>query len=216
MPYTKRRIKLINQFGGSCQVCGYNKSIRALHFHHLDSSEKYSEKWGQQAQLGRATILEIETHPERFMLICANCHAELHDKEAQNAFIYTTCQHCGKEFKTEAHRASVGRDKFCSKECIQLSRDAWALSFESIEKRFWKYAIVQDGCWDWTGKVMARTSIPYLQIKKEDGKYTMKVATRISYQIHFGEPPQDKQVTRTCGNPKCLNPEHLTLRKSTR
>lgn len=59
--------------GGKCGRCNYNRSIHALHFHHVDSTEKRS--WRKD---GKVSIAEVRTHPERFELLCANCHAEEH------------------------------------------------------------------------------------------------------------------------------------------
>lgn len=69
------RSALVAQFGGACQLCGYRRCSSALHFHHLNSSSKreYSKKGG-------TSLKEIRTHPERFQLVCANCHIELHDQ----------------------------------------------------------------------------------------------------------------------------------------
>lgn len=36
----KTKLKAIEYKGGKCIVCGYNKSIRALQFHHLDPTQK--------------------------------------------------------------------------------------------------------------------------------------------------------------------------------
>jgi len=68
----EKRIQLIKQFGNKCSLCGYDKHLPSLHFHHTDSSEKYL--WTCS---GKHSIREIEIHPERFMLICANCHGEI-------------------------------------------------------------------------------------------------------------------------------------------
>ena len=35
-----RKIDLIKMMGGGCSVCGYNKNLSALHFHHKNSEEK--------------------------------------------------------------------------------------------------------------------------------------------------------------------------------
>jgi hypothetical protein len=34
----KTKLKAVEYKGGKCIICGYNKSIRALQFHHLDPS----------------------------------------------------------------------------------------------------------------------------------------------------------------------------------
>jgi len=75
------RRKLREQFGDKCSVCGYDKCKTALHFHHLDSSEKYD--WNVEGQ-GGASIREIKHHPERFKLLCANCHIETHNPDKEN------------------------------------------------------------------------------------------------------------------------------------
>lgn len=36
----ERKFKLIEQFGGGCQLCGYNKNISALEFHHINPESK--------------------------------------------------------------------------------------------------------------------------------------------------------------------------------
>lgn len=64
------------KFGGKCCVCGYDRCFAALHFHHIDNSEKY--EWSNK---GNASLREIKAHPERFQLLCANCHIELHEQE---------------------------------------------------------------------------------------------------------------------------------------
>jgi hypothetical protein len=63
--------------GDRCAICGYDKCQRALCLHHIDPSEKqlYSRKTGQ------ASHTEVRRHPERFQLLCANCHAEIHEAE---------------------------------------------------------------------------------------------------------------------------------------
>jgi predicted nucleic acid-binding Zn ribbon protein len=36
----ERKQKLVELMGGKCSLCGYSKCLRALHFHHKDSSTK--------------------------------------------------------------------------------------------------------------------------------------------------------------------------------
>lgn len=70
----RHRLRL--QFGGKCEKCGYCKCFAALHFHHRDGTgEKYD--WNAKGKSG-ASLREIRAHPERFQLLCANCHIETH------------------------------------------------------------------------------------------------------------------------------------------
>lgn len=67
------RKELRKQFGDKCQNCGYNRCAAALHFHHVYSDEKRRFRSD-----GRVSTREIKLHPERFKLLCANCHFEEH------------------------------------------------------------------------------------------------------------------------------------------
>lgn len=76
---TKRRKKLkemaVAHKGGCCQVCGYNKCIEALEFHHEDSKEKDFSISGSGNTKAWASILK---ELEKCILMCANCHREIH------------------------------------------------------------------------------------------------------------------------------------------
>lgn len=68
--------KAIEYKGGKCQLCGYSKSIRAMHFHHVDESEKDFSIGGNGSTRKWETIkLELD----KCILVCANCHGEIHD-----------------------------------------------------------------------------------------------------------------------------------------
>ena len=75
----KRRRKIrqmaVEYKGGQCQVCGYDRCIEALEFHHKNPHEKdfsvsskgYTRSWSKVKQ-------EID----KCLLVCANCHREIH------------------------------------------------------------------------------------------------------------------------------------------
>ena len=67
------RRAIVEEQGGKCSICGYNKYIGALEFHHLDPSKKdplYSSSkcWG---------IDRIRKEVENCVLLCSNCHREI-------------------------------------------------------------------------------------------------------------------------------------------
>jgi transposase len=72
----RRRAKgrLIQAAGGRCILCGYDRHPGALHFHHLDPSEK-------RYTLSRAghtrNFAEALEEAKKCVLLCANCHAEV-------------------------------------------------------------------------------------------------------------------------------------------
>jgi transposase len=72
----RRVVKQIvaDEVGGRCMICGYDRCLSALHFHHLDPEEK---QFGL-AQNGVSRSLErSRKEAEKCVLLCANCHAEV-------------------------------------------------------------------------------------------------------------------------------------------
>lgn len=74
-----RKEELIKIKGGSCEVCGYSKSASALVFHHKYEKKKIFNISGKN--LTKKTWNELLSEVKKCYLLCANCHAELHDKE---------------------------------------------------------------------------------------------------------------------------------------
>lgn len=64
---------LVNYKGGKCIVCGYNKYIGNLTFHHLDPNEKEFQISGKSISLDK---LKVEA--DKCALLCHICHGELH------------------------------------------------------------------------------------------------------------------------------------------
>ena len=71
---SKSEIKLraIEEKGGHCVLCGYKQCAHALHFHHINPFEK-NYKISQCN-----TWEEVEKELSKCVLVCANCHAEIH------------------------------------------------------------------------------------------------------------------------------------------
>lgn len=80
----KRRKKLkqiyVDYKGGQCVLCGYNKCIEALDFHHVDDQTK---EFGI-AHKGKTLSLEkVKTELDKCVLLCSNCHREVHSGVTQ-------------------------------------------------------------------------------------------------------------------------------------
>ena len=60
--------------GGKCERCGYNICMKALEFHHLDPDKKDFTISNDHFKLKDAV-----EESKKCILICANCHRELHD-----------------------------------------------------------------------------------------------------------------------------------------
>ena len=70
----RAKMRLIAEAGGACQICGYDRSPRALHFHHLDPSQKQFSL-GQRGLTRGIEKLRVEA--AKCVLLCSNCHAEV-------------------------------------------------------------------------------------------------------------------------------------------
>ena len=67
---TKER--LVKEHGGKCEVCGYDRYIGALHFHHRDPDKKLFEISNRSRSW---TAMQDET--QKCVLLCSNCHIEV-------------------------------------------------------------------------------------------------------------------------------------------
>lgn len=81
--HLRRAIKkqLVKYKGGQCSICGYDKSLNALQFHHLDSSNK-DFTLAAAYNNGHFDMNKLYQEVDKCILVCANCHAELHEKES--------------------------------------------------------------------------------------------------------------------------------------
>jgi hypothetical protein len=72
----RRRVKarLVAEAGGRCTVCGYDRCLAALQFHHVDPAQKRFHL----AAGGVARSLErLREEVAKCVLLCSNCHAEV-------------------------------------------------------------------------------------------------------------------------------------------
>jgi len=76
---TKRRRKLkhlaIQYKGGKCMFCGYSRCSGALDFHHINESDK---EFGLSVRGLTRSWIKIKNEIEKCILVCANCHREIH------------------------------------------------------------------------------------------------------------------------------------------
>jgi DNA-directed RNA polymerase subunit M/transcription elongation factor TFIIS len=84
-----KRRKVQSQLGRSyinedkkrgCEICGYNKFIGALDYHHVRGDKVF-----ELSSNSSRSIKAIQDEIDKCMLVCANCHRELH---ADNNGVY--------------------------------------------------------------------------------------------------------------------------------
>ena len=69
-----QKLKLVEEAGGRCELCGYDRWPGALHFHHRRPRDKAFalSQEGSYRALDRA-----RAEAAKCALLCANCHAEV-------------------------------------------------------------------------------------------------------------------------------------------
>lgn len=72
----KLKEELVEYKGGKCEICGYNKCIEALEFHHLNPEEKDFSI----SSYSTLSIDGLKAEVDKCILVCANCHREIHHK----------------------------------------------------------------------------------------------------------------------------------------
>lgn len=132
----ERKKELVKMAGGKCIVCGYDKCIRAMTFHHRDPTTKKFEL--NMSTLNKTWNL-IEEEFKKCDLLCIRCHTEIEDKingvgydgydkkiedGIEKGFIKKikyvepiSCKMCGIVFKPNGN----GRI-FCSDNCSKMSQ----------------------------------------------------------------------------------------------
>ena len=61
--------KLVQYKGGKCCICGYDKCMTSLHFHHRDPNEKDFGVTGKTVSYER-----LMKEVDKCELVCSNCH----------------------------------------------------------------------------------------------------------------------------------------------
>lgn len=75
----KALIELKTSFGGKCLLCGYNKCLTSLSFHHTNETPKVD---GISNILFRGNGKKAAfEEAKKCILICANCHGEIEEKK---------------------------------------------------------------------------------------------------------------------------------------
>lgn len=70
------KIKCVEYKGGKCELCGYNKSVKSLCFHHVDPTQKEFSISGNFA----LSWDRIQKELDKCQLLCHNCHGETHEQ----------------------------------------------------------------------------------------------------------------------------------------
>jgi lambda repressor-like predicted transcriptional regulator len=65
---------LVDEAGGACALCGYDRSMAGLHFHHLEPRDK---AFALSRRGGTISLEAARAEAAKCVLLCSNCHAEV-------------------------------------------------------------------------------------------------------------------------------------------
>ena len=141
----RKKEKAVELMGGKCQLCGYDKCINALDFHHIDKSTKEHKP---ARIISNGSWNRIIEELNKCILVCSNCHREIEStdysfdiKSLVKPFIDRTCLTCKIEFQTRNYDS-----KFCSIKCSSLNqRKCTRPSKSELEKLIKNTSWVQIG-----------------------------------------------------------------------
>jgi len=133
-------------------------------------------------------------------------------KKANTKFPQTVekvCEYCGKLFNVSHKKVRQGDGRFCSMSCR-----AHIAPLKSWKRRF--FARIQkppelNACWIWVGTF---THYGYGSLSVNGH---IKLAHRLSYEIHVGPIPEGLFVCHRCPtgeDKRCVNPDHLYVGKA--
>ena len=132
---TKER--MVQSMGGKCQCCGYDRTNRALAFHHIDPTVK--EIGFGDTRANPRNWPSIVDELRKCVLVCHNCHAEIHAgirdvptkyESFDESFVdyreiaeYDACPICSKP--------KPASQKFCCHACAQ--KNSRKVDWDSID-----------------------------------------------------------------------------------
>jgi len=130
----RKKYRAVDLLGGKCCICGYNKCVDALDFHHIEKkngSETISSK------IYRLSFSKVIDELKKCILVCANCHREIHSIGVNvdyqihfKKWISKICPYCNRSFETGTDNVT-----YCSKICYDLAqRRVVRPSKETLEK----------------------------------------------------------------------------------
>lgn len=94
-----------------------------------------------------------------------------------------------------------GGHRFLSGEHLAMDSDHLSRFWAKVDKRG------PDECWNWLGaKARARGGYGQFGIRGYIAR-----AHRVSWKLFHGDIPEGVLVLHKCGNPSCVNPDHLYL-----
>lgn len=124
---SRTKDRMVEAMGGKCQCCGYSTTNKALAFHHIDPAEK--DIGFGDTRANPKSWSKIVNELRKCILVCHNCHSEIHDgirelpeqyatfneqfADVRAILEYDICPVCNK--------SKPAKQKYCSHKCAQTN-----------------------------------------------------------------------------------------------
>lgn len=136
----KAREYLAIAFGGKCTICGYDKTISALDYHHINPQDKDSAL--SVAMRNGYAWHKIIVEARKCTILCCRCHREIHAGVTQLPKNYAKFNEEYVDIiklKTKEFDLCIcGEDKlkslsYCSQDCYHNSKKRFEVSKEELQ-----------------------------------------------------------------------------------
>lgn len=77
-----RKKEVISSLGGKCSICGYDKNLSSLTFHHINPKTKKFQI--DMRKFANCKIQTLQEEISKCILVCRNCHGEIEYPQFNN------------------------------------------------------------------------------------------------------------------------------------
>jgi hypothetical protein len=214
-----------------CEVCGYDKCMDSLEFHHTNKKRISIGDFINNSRFSKNGIPpKLEKELDFCKVLCANCHHDAHfDKkrflEEKSIIDSTEYEELPPKisrekilsmYKSGMKQINIARKLKCAKETISYAlsgvlnkgiRQTHFIDIETLKSRvqyILKKIVKSQDCWLWAGYKRGKYGSIFI-----DGHEV--VVHRVLYEFYRGAIPKGLYVCHRCVNNLCCNPDHLFL-----
>lgn len=183
---------------------------------HRYSYEMYHGPIPDGHEVHHKCLNRICVNPDHLETKTISDHRREHESGKATGAMNRAKTHCPQGHPYDAANTRIGmigerRCRACGREAVRNNRKRIKTLPIVITRqdilRFWEM-VVRDKlgcCWIWKGTID----------RDGHGEFTIKskkIAThKFVYRVFFGDLPKGKQIHLTCGNNRCVNPDHLRV-----
>lgn len=118
----RKKQEAVEYLGGKCSICGYNKCLQSLDFHHVNPADK---EFNPSYIIMRWSWEKVKKELDKCLLVCKNCHGEIHFgmygaeelKRKVLIVVELKCKQCGEIFRTK------NKDQlYCGDRCSKIKQ----------------------------------------------------------------------------------------------